>query len=386
MPAAVLGHTGGREADLMIRMLLLVAAMTTTLAPANADAPPARNVVLVVCDGLRWQEVFQGADPALLADRSRPGSWTPAAVLEARFGGASAEVRRARLMPFLWETIARDGQVLGNPARGSRVSVANRAWISYPGYSEMLTGSADPAIDRNEFGPNPHATVFEWLNADPEFRGRAAVFGTWSVLRDVFGAGRSNLPLRVGPAAVDHGDRSPAGRVFADLDRTTTSLYGTNVADGFLHLAVRRALEHERPRVLFVGYGDADLWAHMGRYDLVLETVHHVDAFVAELWQLLQSRPEYRGTTTLLLTADHGRGAGPVDWREHGAGVPGSGEIWLAALGAGVPALGERRDTAPIVQAQVAASVAALLGRRFRGEDGHAAAPFLDVLVPAAAR
>ncbi|MBS0375376.1 MAG: alkaline phosphatase family protein [Proteobacteria bacterium] len=364
----------------MIPRLLLVTALTLAVAPAHAAPPSARNVVLVVCDGLRWQEVFQGADPVLLADRSRPGSWTPAAMLEARFGGASAEVRRARLMPFLWGTVARDGQVLGNPARGSRVSVANHAWVSYPGYSEMLTGNADPAIDRNEFGPNPHATVFEWLNADPAFRGQVAVFGTWSVLRDVFGAGRSRLPLRVGPTAVDHDDRSPEGRAFADLDRTTTSLYGSNVADGFLHLAVRRALERSRPRVLFVGYGDADLWAHMGRYDLVLETLQHFDAFVADLWRTLQSRPEYRGTTTLLLTADHGRGSGALDWREHGAGVPGSGEIWLAALGAGVPALGERRDTPPIVQGQVAASIAALLGRHYTGEHGEAAAPFLDVL------
>ena len=66
----------------------------------------------------------------------------------------------------------------------------------------------------------------------------------------------------------------------------------------------------------------------------------------------MQEMPEYRDTTTFLITADHGRGQGLEGWKEHGDDVEGSSEIWIAALGPDTPALGERspvraRDAGP---------------------------------------
>ena len=58
--------------------------------------------------------------------------------------------------------------------------------FSYPGYNEMSVGFPDPRIDRNEFGPNPNVTVFEWLNKLPEFSGHVAVYGTWAIYDDIF--------------------------------------------------------------------------------------------------------------------------------------------------------------------------------------------------------
>ena len=51
--------------------------------------PPAlagktQNVVLIVSDGLRWQEVFQGADPLLL-DAKNGGNWVEEAELKSRY-------------------------------------------------------------------------------------------------------------------------------------------------------------------------------------------------------------------------------------------------------------------------------------------------------------
>src|SRR5215467_3114601 len=50
-----------------IRILALLASTALT-APAQPTSPPlrTRNVVLIVLDGVRWQEVFTGADPTLL--------------------------------------------------------------------------------------------------------------------------------------------------------------------------------------------------------------------------------------------------------------------------------------------------------------------------------
>ena len=49
-------------------------------------------------------------------------------------------------MPFVWETIAQNGELLGNSTYGNNVNVQNRYWFSYPGRSEAFTGYYDSAI------------------------------------------------------------------------------------------------------------------------------------------------------------------------------------------------------------------------------------------------
>jgi bisphosphoglycerate-independent phosphoglycerate mutase (AlkP superfamily) len=135
----------------------------------------------------------------------------------------------------------------------------------------------------------------------------------------------------------------------------------------------------DHPRVLFVGYGETDNWAHQGRYDLVLESAHGFDHFVQQLWEEMQSMPEYRGQTTFILTTDHGRGSGLVEWKEHGVDQKGSENIWIAVMGPDTPARGERENSAPVIQAQIAATVAAFLGQDFPHGVPAAAAPLAEL-------
>jgi arylsulfatase A-like enzyme len=132
--------------------------------------------------------------------------------------------------------------------------------------------------------------------------------------------------------------------------------------------------------VLFVGCGETDNWAHAGRYDLVLHSAHAFDRFVGELWDTLQALPAYRDQTTFIITTDHGRGSGPVDWKEHGVEQPGSENIWIAVMGPDTRPLGERTKSAPVTQAQIAATVAALLGKDYPRAEPAAAGPIVDVL------
>ena len=60
--------------------------------------------------------------------------------------------------------------------------------------------------------------------------------------------------------------------------------------------------------MLYLALGETDDWAHDGRYDRVLETYARTDDYLKQLWTWLQSQPEYRGRTHLLITTDHGRG------------------------------------------------------------------------------
>ena len=76
-----------------------------------------------------------------------------------------------------------------------------------------------------------------------------------------------------------------------------------------------------------------------------------------------------------MLTVDHGRGRTPADWSDHGAKVAGAEETWVACFGPTVQARGESRATGPFQQQQIAATLAAVLGRDFQAAVPGAAAP-----------
>jgi hypothetical protein len=345
-----------------------------------ALAGKTQNVVLIVSDGLRWQEVFSGAEEDLLNDKAG-GSWMSDKELRERYWRATPEARREALFPFLWGTVARRGQLFGNQTLGSVAQVSNGKAFSYPGYNEMATGFPNDAIDSNEFGPNPTPTVFEWLNGMDRFRGRVAVYGTWSIFDDIFNRRRSGLVMQTGwtpPPRTDHD--SPREALLRRLYETATRFDEEDVEDSLLQVPLLDYVRTAKPRVLFVGYGETDNWAHQGRYDLVLDSAHRVDGFVKELWEAMQAMPEYRDKTTFIITCDHGRGSGLEEWKEHGVEEKGSENIWIAVMGPDTPPLGERRKGQKIVQAQIAATVAALLGEDYHAAVPKAALPIADVL------
>jgi len=277
--------------------------------------------------------------------------------------------------------VAKQGQIFGNQALGSIARVSNGKAFSYPGYNEMSTGFPNDAIDSNEFGPNPTPSVFEWLNKFDEFQGRVAIYGTWNVFENIFNQRRSGLIIQAGwtpPPAKS--PPSPRDALLTRLYETTTPLDEEDVDNSFLQVALLDYVKSAKPRVLFVGYGETDNWAHQGRYDLVLDSAHRTDGFVKELWETMQAMPQYRGTTTFIITTDHGRGGGLSEWKEHGVEEKGSENIWVGVIGPDTQALGERRGGAVLVQAQIAATVAALVGRDYPAAVPRAAPPVTDVL------
>ena len=344
-----------------------------------ALAGTTRNVVLIVSDGLRWQEIFTGADPALLNEKAG-GSWLAEADLRKRYWREDADTRRALLFPFLWGTVAKQGQIFGNQLKGSVAHVTNGKAFSYPGYNEMTTGYPNDAINSNDYGPNPNASVFEWLNNMGEFHGRVGVYGTWDAYQRIFNKGRSGLVIQTGWTLPQKPHESPRDALLRELYATTTRFDEEDVANSLLQIPLLDYVRESHPRVLFVGYGETDNWGHQGRYDLVLDSAHRMDYLVQQLWDTMQAMPEYRGTTTFIITTDHGRGSGLTEWKEHGVEEKGSENIWIAVLGPDTAPLGERTHIAPVTQAQIAATVAAFVGKDYRHDVPKAAVPIAGVL------
>src|SRR5882724_2089805 len=280
---------------MLVTVLCLAAAVPRIAQSADPPARKTRTVVLIVSDGLRWQEIFDGAEADLLNDKEG-GSWLASDELRRRYWRPSGAERRALLFPFLWGTVAKRGQILGNQQLDSVAHVSNGKAFSYPGYNEMTTGYPNDAIDSNEFGPNPNPTVFEWLNSFDEFKGKVAVYGTWNVFDNIFNKPRSHLVMQTGwtpPARKTHD--TPRDALLRQLFATTTQFDEEDVGNSFLQIPLLDYVKTGAPRALFVGYGETDNWAHQGRYDLVLDSAHRFDFFVKQLWDTMQAMPRYRG-------------------------------------------------------------------------------------------
>ncbi len=363
--------------------LLLAIAQTGATGATGGEAKTAtRNVVLVTADGVRWQEVFRGAEETLLNEKD--GGVVDVPTLRRDYWRPTPEARREALMPFFWSVVARQGQLYGNRDKGSPAKVANGLSFSYPGYNELLTGFADPRIDSNNKFNNPNVTVFEWLNRKPAYRGKVTAVGSWDLYPFIFNVDRGGLYVNGGWVPLEGPGLTESQQLLNKLMSQAPRMWDDCRDDGFTFQLALEHLKRVSPRVFYIGLGDTDEHAHAGRYDKYLRALHDTDANLKALWDDLQSRPEYRGSTSLLVTTDHGRGGPPRGWCDHGAETAGSEAIWMAVIGPDTPARGERSGSALVTQGQVAATIAALLGEDYLAEFPKAAQPIGDMIKPGA--
>lgn len=360
-------------------LCLCSVAVLLVFAPAVGAArqePPfrqIRNVLVVTMDGMRWQELFGGMSKDLLTPKD--GGVSDAALVEGRFGGATAEDRRQKLMPFFWTTVAKQGQIFGDPSKGSMARVTNGMRFSYPGYNEILSGFADPRIDSNDRKPNPNVTVLEWLNGRPGFNGKVAAFASWELLPWILNVERSHLPSN-GDGVPITDARTERERAINEFAADLPPYWGETRADAPTGFGALDYLTKHRPRVLYVMLGETDEWAHGRRYDLYLDAAWRNDRFIRRLWETAQYLPEYSGRTALVLTTDHGRGNTAENWTSHGQKVPESDQIWMAVMGPGVAEIGARTGLS-VTQSQVAATIALLLGEDYNAAQPKAAPPLM---------
>jgi hypothetical protein len=384
-----MAHSEGTTLMKFIRIAAAILFLGTIASAAAGDEPKeaqggvklelkTRNVLLVTTDGLRWQEVFGGADSALL-NKENGGVGNPS-LLATEFGGDTPELRRKRLMPFLWNVIAKEGQIFGNVNAGSEVRVTNGKNFSYPGYNEILTGFADSNIDSNDKVPNRNVTVLEWLNTTDTFRNRVAAFGSWGVFPYIINRARSRMPVVAGWEPLEGPGLSKEELLIGKLMAETPRMWEDCCYDSFTYHAALEYFKRQRPRVVYIGLGETDEFAHEGRYDHYLHSARNVDQYLSSLWETVQGMPDYRGATTMIVTTDHGRGNAPVEWRSHGAGIAGSDKIWIAVIGPDTSSVGERTKTEALTQSQVAATVGSLLGLDYRAFAPKAAPPIASVV------
>jgi hypothetical protein len=133
--------------------------------------------------------------------------------------------------------------------------------------------------------------------------------------------------------------------------------------DELTFFITREVMREFAPALLLVNFWDMDV-AHWGSYSLYLQAITRTDRVTGMLWDAVQENPKYKDKTTVLIVPELGRDGdleGSNGFLNHRTGDASCRNVWLLALGAGVP-VGETER--PVLHVDVAATAAELLGAR----------------------
>jgi Sulfatase len=304
-------------------------------APVSCEARPDRPddgaelaatttpVILVVLDGVRWQEMFGGVDPALAA-KHRAGP-----VVGAR-----------GLLPSLYAALDTRGAAVGAPGYGVlRASGPN--FVSMPGYTEIFGGRPPYGCQDNECAGAGAPTIVDALRDRSASDSDVAVIASWAPIARATALGASRIVLSAGRRDVMGAHFLSGDSIRAVLERGARADprpgHDAFRPDRYTAELALLYLEAQRPSFLFVGLGEPDEYAHQDDYAGYLTSLRAADDFLGRLFALLDRMGERGRRTLVLVTADHGRGS---DFRDHGAQLPESARVWLMALGGPVRARG----------------------------------------------
>lgn len=318
------------------------------------------NIIVVTLDGMRWQEIFGGADSALLNNKqyTRDPEET-----SGKFWDNDVNERRKKLFPFLWSTVQQHGQLYGNRWKGNFINNANPYWFSYPGYNEIFTGFPDTAVNSNDKIVNRNENVLGFINRQKGYEGKVAAFTTWDVFPYILNEQQSGIYVNADVDTLHFANKNLS--LINDWQLLTTRPIGVR-PDVITYMAAREYLKAYQPKVLYIAFDETDDFAHGGMYDQYLGSAHAQDGMIKDLWNTVQSLPQYRNKTTLLITCDHGRGDKNKDqWKDHGQKVEDANQIWLAVVGPDTKPAGELQGGEHLYQKQIAATIAKLLGFTF---------------------
>ncbi|MGZ4035008.1 MAG: alkaline phosphatase family protein [Bacteroidia bacterium] len=326
------------------------------------------NIIIVTTDGFRWQEVFKGVDSAI-AEMPKFNQDHKKDIYQ-NYAASTSEESRKKLLPFIWGTMAKNGQIYGNRKFNNNVDNSNPYWFSYPGYSEIFCGYVDTAVNSNDYKPNPNTNVLEYLNKQSAYKQKVAAFGAWDAFDRILNEKRSNFPVFSGYDDCCGNSKDSIADLINEMKKNSYNPLGSEeVLDVFTNYEAFHYLKTVQPKVLYISYGETDEWAHKGNYMDYLDAAHRVDKWLEDLWNYIQSSPVYKNKTALFVTVDHGRGdLDKTKWTSHNSKIEDSHQIWFAVMGPGILPKGEIKTGMQLYQKQFAQTFAELLNCNFTCE------------------
>jgi hypothetical protein len=288
-------------------VVVLVVSVFLALAAGHAAAYETRNVALVIIDGLRYSEGLGDPDHTHV-----PEMWALAqqgAIVEPFLNDGYTYTSRA--IPAIW----------------------CGAWTAVDTFSDP-----DCQGESNNHARMP--TIFEYFRRNLSRPEEDCLY----VLKDVGCVWKASLDEDYGPE-------------FWPL------YHSVGITDLDVWLQAEPLLDAHTPSFFLLYLASVDHWGHSGDWDAYVSAIAEADSIVGMLWDYLQAHPSYAGTTTLMVTNDHGRH--DYDFSGHGCGCDGCRTVQLLAVGPDIEA--GLVSTVPRGITDVTPTIGELLG--FRTED-----------------
>lgn len=307
-----------------------------------STAQPGRKLIVVTFGGgARDDETFsllgQANIPRLISTLAPQATFFPQVVNRGILGHyvATASIATGTYQTF-------DNFVAQRPAaptlfeyyrKGLRRQ-ASDAWVIAPSNGFDRLG----ASSHRAFGPDYGAEVIlpKRLLALAAGRQGSRLDDYTSLLQDTY-----ETPLYTGAgASTDAQDAAElermSGLLRISMAEFTAHARALGSADELSLFIARQAMRQVAPSLMFLTLHDMDI-AHSGAYSLYIDAIQRADRLVAELWQEIETNPEYAGRTTLLLLPDFGRDADgeACGFQHHRTGSAMARTTWMLAMGCG---------------------------------------------------
>lgn len=300
------------------------------------------NVILLTLDGLRQNEFFNQ-----VSDQSK--------------------ARGRKFFPYLWNNIAPNGIVLGDPRQSSSFTIANTSGVSLPGYLSIFSGlfiSECAGNEGYEFScprGNVVSTFVDRLRDELKLgKKEVGVFASWKRIEDAITKDKIYPPsLKAFESEYYRtGYKLTEGRKFnkkfyqQEVDRQRHRLITVNTgtyayvdagnpgaherindryrwiidnpssennvrADTHTFAHAMTFLKHNKPKFLYIYLLDTDAHGHADEYEKYMDGIDAYDRYIKEIVDTLKGMGEYGENTSLVITTDHSRGLSS-EWTNHG--------------------------------------------------------------------
>lgn len=286
----------------------------TAQAKCEAKGP---NIILFTMDGVRNQEFFRGT------------GWL--------IGHKLPLPERGDIFKKLWGKHS-DGLILGG---NNRFKIGSSVAVSLPSYQAMMVGRAT-SCRKNNCPSVEEETVLEKVRRELDLdKKEVAVFASWDRIKAAIAKNPENLAHSIHPEGLNIGEDPYITKLYELSLRDLPAWHGAR-KDVYTFKMATHYLKKECPRLLFISLLDSDEEAHHKSYPGYVRALKNYDQYLDELISILNEMGEYGKQTTLFITTDHSRGAGPF-WSDHGYTKFTEKNVFLYVRGRGVNLQGRRK-------------------------------------------
>ena len=274
------------------------------------------NVILFTWDGVRSHEFFKGTGPFHKAQL--PPS------------------ERGQILKKFWAKYADQGMVLGE---GRGYKIASDVAVSLPSYQALMAGHSTHCKN-NGCESIKVPTILEKVKLALDLpRKDVAAFASWN---------RLIAAVAQDPTQITHGiypeifsDGLDDAQMLAIQQRAMQDLppWKGSRKDKYTFELGLQYLKKHCPRLLYLSLVDSDEFGHHKDYPGYVRSLRTYDEYLHQLIETLDQMGDYGKQTTLMVTTDHSRGAGPF-WVGHAITQSSEKHVFFYARGRGVKPIG----------------------------------------------